>query len=433
MGTAASVSSNDRRHYSQQPSSSITEHIRQLEDRSIRRPFLPSTTFPCSCSYCNKDNTLPPEKFLSQGDLLFHHRDNHTPHFLRLLDDTTSTDSLIQSLTFLSPGDLLDISNTCRTLYLACESSLLFKPYGKGVYSRIHKTYIVSKRASSLAKTCGIVMQSHGSKLRNDRKNLTSIVEGNRIHLLKIKRPNAIQTTTATIVLILLDSEQNSPEQNLGRAPFRKLRELMLLSDGIKQQTIVSRLQNLDILTLPTSNMLKARSFIELLRKDLKTYNGLNPNRFNITKPGDRPNKIDLWTSVVSSFCISFNAFWHCSNFACAANNTMTATMSALNKSKKLLDQLHELEPVWYHHVDKMQTDHLERASRYINNDHVLKRAKARKNSIERLSANGYIEIVGHSNIHELLETHSDDWKHVLEHLQDMHPPSYEDAVVQSE
>jgi len=421
MGAAGSIppimesTTNVRRRIAQQPAAILLQHARQIESqRSSRRTSSKINSevikIPYICRFCHFD---PPELFLTQGDLQFHHDDNHTNHFLKLLDDNTRKgDALIRSLQFLGPGDVIDLSSTCRFLFATCESAELFKPWGKGVYSRIQKTYTTAQRGSTLAKVTGIVMRTSCSQLKRARQQLTSIVEGNRIEYLKIKRPNKTQYTTASAILALIGSN-NEDTRASDFDSFRRVRSMMLSH----AQMIEIELLNVDILTMPESNVLAARPYIELLKRDLKRYDGLNPKKFDVNKPGERPNRVDCWTKVVATFLIQWNEFWHCSNFAVAANKMNTETMSAFHQASAMLQRLHELAPIWMQHVATMHAN-IARKSRYFDEESLLLDAKAkeRKNHIDRLAAAGFREIDGHWNIHELLSNHG-DWKIVLEKL----------------
>ena len=93
MGAAGSIppimesTTNVRRRIAQQPAAILLQHARQIESqRSSRRTSSKINSevikIPYICRFCHFD---PPELFLTQGDLQFHHDDNHTNHFLKLL------------------------------------------------------------------------------------------------------------------------------------------------------------------------------------------------------------------------------------------------------------------------------------------------------------------------------------------------------------
>ena len=428
------ISTNSRRRLAALPPSKLLSIARTVEsEHPTRRPFSPLLTLPSACQYCPATTI-----FLTQQDHRFHFRDNHSPTILKLLDDdkTTNKNVLLRSLTFCHPGDIIDLSITCKWMYVTCESSILFPPWGKGVLSRIRKTMIVSTRASTLAKVTGLVMQETGSKLRIAKNQLTSLVEGNRIHLLKVKRPNAAQYTTASAVLALvggsggsdiagsdndymtMTTDQRSPDYD----SFRRLRQIML-KQGAEIPFIETTLANVDILTINPSSMLQARIYIETLKKQLQQHHGLNPQKYVQDIPGLPSNRVDLWTTVVGKWLIQFNHFWHCANFCIAANDKLTGTMLALQKSNAMLDRLSEIEPKWMACVAAMHGDPTRKQRALVDNEHLKEAFKQRQDKLDRLTAAGYPEFHGHWNLHELLEVHSGDWKHVLSRLQDMHPP----------
>ena len=171
------ISTNSRRRLAALPPSKLLSIARTVESElpTTRRPFSPLLTLPSACQYCPATTI-----FLTQQDYRFHFRDNHSPTILKLLDDdkmnkTTNMNVLLQTFTFCNPGDIIDLSSTCKWMYVTCESSILFPPWGKGVFSRIRKTMIVSTRASALAKVTGLVMQETGSKLRIAKNQLTAL------------------------------------------------------------------------------------------------------------------------------------------------------------------------------------------------------------------------------------------------------------------
>ena len=89
-----------------------------------------------------------------------------------------------------------------------------------------------------------------------------------------------------------------------------------------------------------------------------------------------------------------------------------------------MLARFSEINPEWMARVAKMHSDSLRRLRDSGDNHSQLKAEfKQRRNQLDRLAANGYPEVHGHWNIHELLETHSGDWENVLSRLRDMGLP----------
>jgi hypothetical protein len=304
----ATCSSNERKRISSLPQHQLFNIIQSVAIPRLTSNVHPTTTpkFPCCCPF--KCDT-PHEKYFTKYDLKFHIQDNHICSFVQLLQEpkrSSSNVALVQSLMYLNPGELIDVSNTCSWLYLASESRLLWRPWGKGVFSRVYKTYQVANRASALVKVTGKVMKSAQQQLNQALKNVTALVEGNRIEYLKVHKPNTTQYTTASALLALLllppkpdtNAEgqstfyqqwmQDTPiimdsHMNDSRAPdydsFRRICTFMR-EKGVEVPNIENKLQQLNVFSVPSASMLKARPFIETLRRDMQSYNGLNPSEF---------------------------------------------------------------------------------------------------------------------------------------------------------
>jgi hypothetical protein len=79
---------------------------------------------------------------------------------------------------------------------------------------------------------------------------------------------------------IIMDSHMND-----SRAPdydsFRRICTFMR-EKGVEVPNIENKLQQLNVFSVPSASMLKARPFIETLRRDMQSYNGLNPSEFSI-------------------------------------------------------------------------------------------------------------------------------------------------------
>ena len=117
--------------------------------------------------------------------------------------------------------------------------------------------------------------------------------------------------------------------------------------------------------------MLQARIYIETLKKQLQQHHGLNPQKYVQDIPGLPSNRVDLWTTVVGKWLIQFNHFWHCANFCIAANDKLTGTMLALQKSNAMLDRLSEIEPKWMACVAAMHGDPTRKQRALVDNEHL--------------------------------------------------------------
>ena len=389
------LSTNERVNIANLPSQKLLSFAQSIEKhRSNRHTWIKVRSLaalPNTCACCTST-----ERFFTLGDLHFHFKDNHLCSYFKLLDfdpnpstlalSSNTPHPLHRSLQFLSPADLIDVSTACSWLFVACESSWLWSPWGKGTFSRIYKTYVKSSRASSIVKVTDIVMKASQKKLTLERRNLTSLVEGNRIELLKVHTPNATQYTTASAILalLLLPNEKNCPSPD--DDSFRRLLNYML-AFGVQVPTIENKLQTLNVCTVPSASMLRARPHIETLRKDLQIYDGLNPFKYRQEHRTAPTRLIDQWTKVVANYLIAFNAKWHGNMFYLAAKQSLTGTMSALKQSKHLLHRLEEEAPVFMKLVVDMQGNSLHRQRRDPENNEEgnLKRVKDKKDQVDRL------------------------------------------------
>ena len=182
-----SLSTNNRRKIANVSSRTIvTNIIHQQQLNPLKQlknyTFNPSNVrLPCVCPICFQDqkkNDKVQEIFTTLYDIKYHYVNCHTCTFSNLLiqesyNSLNRPSALFQSLQYLGPSEIIDISNTCSWLYIACESNQLWRPWGKGVYSRVFKTYQRSKNALSLVKVTGKVMEESHKNLNRAKNQLT--------------------------------------------------------------------------------------------------------------------------------------------------------------------------------------------------------------------------------------------------------------------